>query len=70
MAKRLASVAVSVVCQNGRPNRRASSSPTQIASSVGSMNVMPRRARSAIAATEAAGAWPVIAPVSPRQRSR
>jgi hypothetical protein len=39
--QRFASVAVSANCQKGRPKRRASSSPTQAASSVGSMVVMP-----------------------------
>ncbi len=34
------------------------------------MNVNPRAACRVTASTAAAGAWPVIAPVSPRQRSR
>ena len=42
-SQRLASVAVSANCQYGSPKRRASSSPTQPASSVGSIVVMPRR---------------------------
>ena len=41
-AVRLASVAVSVNSQRARPKRRASSSPTAIASSVGSIVVIPR----------------------------
>ena len=68
-AKRFASVAVSANCQNGRPKRRASSSPTQAASSVGSIAVEPRAAWAAIAGTTGSGACPAIAPVSPRQRS-
>ena len=44
IANRLASVAVSANCQRGSPKRRASSPPTQIASSLGSINVIPRRA--------------------------
>ena len=39
----MASVAVSANCHCGSPNRRVSSSPTQSASSVGSMNVSPAR---------------------------
>ena len=46
-AVRFASVAVSVNSQRGSPNRRASSSPTHAASSVGSIVVIPRGARSA-----------------------
>ena len=42
-ANRLASVADRANCQAVSPNRRVSSSPTQAASSVGSMWVMPRR---------------------------
>ncbi len=53
----------------GSPNRCASSSATASESSVGSMNVMPCFARSAITATAAGGECPVIAPVSPRQKS-
>ena len=66
---RLASVAVSANCQLGSPKRRVISSPTQIESSVGSISVVPRRICSATATAAASGAWPVIAPVSPRQRS-
>jgi hypothetical protein len=59
---RLASVAVRENCQSGSPKRRASSSPTQAASSVGSIVVTPAdRGRR--------GRWPAIAPVSPRQKS-
>ena len=43
IANRLASVAVSVNCQYRSPNRRRSSSAATIASSVGSMWVIPRR---------------------------
>ena len=62
-------MAVSANCQNGSPKRRASSSPTQAASSVGSIAVEPRAAWAATACTTGSGAWPAIAPVSPRQRS-
>ena len=41
MAQRLASVAVRLKLQQGTWNRRASSAPTQAASSVGSMAVAP-----------------------------
>ena len=64
-----ASVAESVNCQSRRPKRRCISSPTKAASSVGSIAVIPRARRSLTAATVGGGAWPVIAPVSPRQRS-
>jgi len=53
-----------------QPEARVSSSPTGIASSVGSMKVIPRRTWLTIASTAASGAWPVMAPVSPRQKSR
>ncbi len=66
---RLASVAESVNCQSRRPKRRCISSPTTAASAVGSIAVIPSTSRSLTAATVAGGAWPVIAPVSPRQRS-
>ena len=69
IVKRLASVAVKQNCQYGRPKRRAISCPTQIESSVGSISVMPFAACSAIATVGSLGAWPVIAPVSPRQKS-
>ena len=49
------------------PKRRASSAPTQAASSVGSITVSP--ARPEIAAIVGSGEWPAIAPVSPRQKS-
>src|SRR5919201_1021539 len=68
-ANRFASVAVSANCKNGRPTRRASSSPTQSASSLGSISVIPRAACSATARTAGEGECPVIAPVSPRQKS-
>ena len=58
-----------VNCQSGSPNRRPSSSPAQIASSVGSMWVMPRRIWRSTAAIVGDGPWPAIAPVSPRQKS-
>ena len=67
--KRLASVADIASCHEGSPNRRASSSATQAASGEGSMVVMPRLARSASASVTWGSACPVIAPVSPRQRS-
>ena len=56
-------------CHDGTPNRRASSSAAQVASVDGSIVVMPVRARSAIASATWGSACPVIAPVSPRQRS-
>ena len=68
-AKRLASVAVSASCQYCRPKRRESSPATQSESSVGSIVVMPRAACAAMAAAGPSGEWPVIAPVSPRQKS-
>ena len=69
ITNRFASVAERVNCQSRSPKRRCISSPTAIASSVGSIAVIPRSSRSFTAAIVAAGAWPVIAPVSPRQRS-
>jgi len=54
-AARFASVALSVNSQCATANRRASSSATQIASSVGSMVVMPRSAWAAIAASTVGG---------------
>src|SRR5215469_4889586 len=69
MEKRLASVAVSANCQNGKPKRLCNSSPTQTESSLGSIEVIPRASCCRTAETVAAGEWPVIAPVSPRQRS-
>ena len=68
-AHRLASDADSANCHDPTPNRRVSSSPTQAASSVGSMWVMPRRTWRSTAAIVGAGPWPAIAPVSPRQKS-
>ena len=65
--QRLASVAVSANCQKGTPKRRASSEPTQAASSVGSIVVIP--ALAATARMVGSGMWPAMAPVSPRQRS-
>ena len=67
--KRLASVAVIANCHSGRPKRRASSSPTQAASLLGSIVVMPSRARCSSASATAGRACPVMAPVSPRHRS-
>ena len=71
IANLFASVAVSVNDQRRSPNRRDSSSPTQAASSVGSIVVAPPRLprRWATAATVAGGECPAIAPVSPRQKS-
>ena len=66
---RFASVAESVNCQSRRPKRRCISSPTSAASGVGSIAVIPLATRSWTAATVGGGEWPVIAPVSPRQRS-
>ena len=47
----------------------ASSPATQAASVLGSIVVMPVRARSWTASATSGSAWPVIAPVSPRHRS-
>ena len=69
ITNRFASVAESVNCQSRRPKRRCISSPTAAASSVGSIEVIPRASCALTAAIVAGGAWPVIAPVSPRQRS-
>ena len=68
ITKRLASVAEIASCHHGMRNRRRSSSPTQIASSVGSIVVSPCRAglRSPRLANVRC---PDIAPVSPRQKS-
>ncbi len=44
------------------------SSAHAIASSVGSISVVPLRTWSQTASAVAAGAWPVMAPVSPRQQ--
>jgi len=65
----LASVAERLTCQLRRPKRRCISSPTEIASSVGSIAVIPEASLPVTAATVGGGEWPVIAPVSPRQRS-
>jgi hypothetical protein len=65
--QRFASVAVSENCQYGTPKRRASSAPTQAASAVGSMVVMPSIA--AMARIVGSGECPAIAPVSPTQKS-
>src|SRR5579863_3702307 len=67
--KRFASVAVNVNCQYGRPKRFFKSSPTNSASSVGSISVIPLRTCFATASATTSGECPVIAPVSPRQRS-
>ena len=66
---RFASVAVSVNCQYGNPNRFFKSSPRNSASSVGNISVIPSRARFATVSTTTSGECPVIAPVSPRHRS-
>jgi hypothetical protein len=69
MAQRFASVAVSVNDHCDGPKRRASSSPTQAASSVGIIAVMPEAARRATASATAGGEWPAMAPVSPSAKS-
>src|SRR5882762_8690657 len=69
MEKRLASVAVSVNCQYGKPKRRFRSSPTKAPSSVGSISVIPCFTRFATASATISGECPVIAPVSPRHKS-
>ena len=71
MAQRLASVAVSVNDHCGRPKRRCSSAPTQAASSVGIIAVIPPCSwvRRTIASIVAGGEWPAIAPVSPSAKS-
>ena len=70
IAHRFASVAVSVKLQAGTPKRRASSAPTQAASSVGSIAVSPPLVmRRCDRVDPAAGECPAIAPVSPRQKS-
>ena len=69
IVNRFASVAVSANCQIGRPKRALNSSAQAIASSVGSISVVPLRTWSQTASAVAAGAWPVMAPVSPRHRS-
>ena len=69
ITNRFASVAESVNCQLRSPKRRCISSPTAAASLVGSIAVIPLATRSWTAATVGAGECPVIAPVSPRQRS-
>ena len=51
-----ACVAELVYCHFGRPNRRASSSDTTIASSIGSRNWLPRAMRSVTARTSGSGA--------------
>ena len=56
-------------CHTGTRNRALMISATAAASSVGSMKVDPRASWALIAATDAAGAWPHMAPVSPRHRS-
>ena len=69
IAQRLASVAVSVNDHWGGPKRRASSWPTQAASSVGIIAVMPLALWRVIASTVAGGEWPAMAPVSPSAKS-
>ena len=56
MTKRLASVAVRANCQYGTPKRRVISRPTQAASSVGSIRVMPLADCAATASTAIFGA--------------
>ncbi len=65
----MASLAVIALCQYGRPKRRASSSPTQAASALGSIVVQPRAICARTASTTGGLAWPNMAPVSPRQKS-
>ena len=62
-------MAETVNCQSGKPNRLANSAETIAASAVGNMAVIPLPACSRIAATVASGEWPVIEPVSPKQKS-
>ena len=69
IANRFASVAESVTCHSGRPNLSARASPTTGASGDGIMVVMARADCSAAVAATAGGACPVMAPVSPRQKS-
>ncbi|MNP99217.1 hypothetical protein D3C85_118420 [compost metagenome] len=69
MQARLASEAEVVRFQYGRPKRRDSSSPTQAASSVGSISELPTRACRVSASTTAGWPWPHMPPVSPRQKS-
>jgi hypothetical protein len=69
ITNRLASVAETVTCQRETPKRRLSSSPTATESPLGSIVVMPFRRRSSTASAVTGGECPVIAPVSPRQRS-
>ena len=69
IAKRFASVALKVICQSGSPKRSRSASPTTGASGEGNIVVRARAACSATVPATAAGACPVIAPVSPRQKS-
>ena len=54
-AARFASVAVCVICQNGRPNNFASFSPTRATRSAGSIEVMPMAPVSASARAIAGG---------------
>jgi hypothetical protein len=70
-AQRFASVAVSAKLHRATPKRRASSSPTHAASSVGSISVAPPSSpsRRATAATVAGGECPAIAAVSPSEKS-
>jgi hypothetical protein len=65
----LASVAVCVSCQNGRPKRPASSAPTAATRSPASIAVKPWPACAASARATGCGLWPNIAPLSPRQKS-
>jgi hypothetical protein len=67
--KRLASLAVMASCQYGSPKRSAKRSPTSAAETVGSMQVRPWYACCVIARATGSGAWPNMAPVSPRQKS-
>ncbi|HLQ53181.1 MAG TPA: hypothetical protein VK162_02785 [Streptosporangiaceae bacterium] len=62
---------MSVKLQRAGPKRRARSAATQPASSVGSIVDAPPSSpyRRVTAATVAAGEWPAMAPVSPRQKS-
>ena len=67
--KRLASVAVIANCHFGSPNRSVKLFATHCASAVGNIVVNPRCNWAPTASASAETACPVIAPVSPRQKS-
>ena len=66
----LACEADSVNCQAGRPQRRASSCATTMASSVGSMNWEPLATRCCTARTTGSGSMPQNVLLSPTLVSR